>query len=119
MTFYSCQSPALFISPMLFLSLNCGLYYCFPLSVPTGTPILSDFVLPYPFRNTLTFYTSPFWARFGTGMHLLTKLKFGRVISFIKHSNTQRKLAHIPMHFLFSCGPSTCHKLKLLYTTFQ
>ncbi len=55
MTFYSCQSPALFISPMLFPSLDCGLYYCFPLSVPTGTPSLSDFVLPYSFVILLHF----------------------------------------------------------------
>ena len=97
MTFYYCQSPALFISPMPSLSAvsalsnrfvfhidyyalcrvlscvptapalppgnpalssyiprsDCGLYYCFPLSAPTGIPSLSDFALPCPFRKGL------------------------------------------------------------------
>ena len=30
-----------------------GLYYCFLLSAPTGTPSLSDFALPYLFRKGL------------------------------------------------------------------
>ena len=95
MTFYYCQSPTLFISPMPSLSAvsalsnrfvfhtdyyalcrvlscaptapalppgnpalssyiprsDCGLYYCFLLSAPTGTPSLSDFALPYLFRK--------------------------------------------------------------------
>ena len=32
---------------------DCGLYYCSPLSVPTGIPSLSDFALPCPFRKGL------------------------------------------------------------------
>ncbi len=32
---------------------DCGLYYCFPLSIPTNIPNLSDFALPCSFRKGL------------------------------------------------------------------
>ena len=42
---------------------DCGLYYCSPLSAPTGIPSLSDFALLYPFRKVLfllRFITQPY-----------------------------------------------------------
>ena len=42
---------------------DCGLYYCSPLSAPTGIPNLSDFALLYPFRKVLfllRFITQPY-----------------------------------------------------------
>ena len=36
---------------------DCGLYCCFPLSVPTNIPNLSDFALPCPFRKGLYLLT--------------------------------------------------------------